>query len=296
MSGTAAAAPDEIAYRIRWRGTNAHPGAHRSRLTGNGDEFRGIVPLTQGRDARRLDLRAGAIDPWGRPWVREFRQRGRVPIVLLADLSRSMSFAGHVDRLALCARFAQALAASAFRLGDPFGFVGCNRRVVRELSLAPSRSRQSGLLVRQRLEAWRASATTAPEASGTDALADAARWLPGHRSLVFLLSDLHLDAALFERTLKRLALHEVVVVLLADSAEREPPSRWGWMRLADLESGRERLVWLRASTARRLAAVEAARIDAAHTSARRHGASLIVVRDDVDPKAISRHFLAPAAA
>src|SRR6218665_330017 len=97
-------AAEELAYRIRWRAADVHPGSHRSRVAGSGEEFRGVVPLAVGREARRIDLRASVADPFGRPWVREFRQRSRIPVVLLADLSRAMRFAGSVERFELTPR------------------------------------------------------------------------------------------------------------------------------------------------------------------------------------------------
>lgn len=289
----AAGGAERIDYRIRWQGSDVHPGAHRSRVAGGGDVFRGVVPLGPGRDARRIDLRASLADPWGRPWVREFRQHSRVPVLLLADLSRSMRFAGRCDRLALCADFARALAPAAFRNGDPFGFVGCDREPRRELLVLPAVSRQAGETVARRLEAVRAEDPRRAAAGSADGLARAARWLPQRRSLVFLLSDLYLDDALLERTLRSLAPHQVVLVLLADSAEREPPARWGLVRLADLESGRERLVLLRPGLARQMAEQQAARIATATRLAQRHGASLLVAEDGLDTKAITRQLLQP---
>lgn len=286
---------EEIVYRVRWHASDVHPGAHRSRLAGSGDAFRGVVPLTEGRDARRIDLRASLADPWGRPWVREFQQKSRVPVMLLADLSRSMHFVGRTDRLALCARFARALARGAFRCADPFGFVGCDARVRRELSVPPTVSRHAGETVARQLDTLRLrddrNVRTVNQARGAEGLALAARWLPQRRSLVFLLSDLYLDAALLDRTLRSLAVHDVVVVLLADSAEREPPARWGLVRLADLETGRERLVWLRPGLAQRMAAQQAERVAAATHLVQRRGASLLVAQDGLDLAAIARHFL-----
>lgn len=281
---------EQIDYRIRWRGHDPHPGAHRSRVAGSGEEFRGVVPLAEGRDARRIDLRASVTDPWGRPWVREFRQRSRVPVALLADVSNSMRFAGHGDRLATCARFARALARAALRNGDPFAFVACDRGVRRELLLPATLARHGGEAAARRLEALRAEAPR-HEGAGAHGLEQAVRWLPRQRSLVFVLSDLYLEPDLLERVLRSLAAHERVLLLLADSAERQPPARWGLARLADLETGRDRLLLLRPALARRMAASQAERVERCTRLARRHGASLLVAEDGLDPAAVARHFL-----
>lgn len=284
------AGPEALDYRIRWRGHDPHPGAHASRVAGSGDVFRGVVPLGEGRDARRLDLRASVTDPWGRPWVREYRQRARVPVALLADVSNSMRFSGRGERLATCARFARALARAAFGNGDPFAFVACDTTVRRELLLPAAVSRHGGETAARRLEAARAEAPRR-EGAGAQGLEQAVRWLPQRRSLVFLLSDLYLDDTLLERVLRSLAAHERVLLLLADSAERRPPARWGLARLADLESGRERLLLLRPGLARRLAAAQDERIERCTRLARRHGAALLVAEDGLDTAAVARHFL-----
>lgn len=287
----------ELPYRLRWRSGDSHAGSHRARLVGGGEDFRGLVPLGEGRDARRIDLRASATDPWGRAFVREFRQRSRVPVMLLADLSASMRFAGRADRLGLVGELARVLARSAFRRGDPFGFIGCDHQVRRDLMLPPVVSRAA-------IDAWLArvqpgfsrpadgapgpGVTPGPDAQG---LLEAARWMPRQRSLVFLLSDLYLPQALLEQSLRQLAPHEVVVVLLADSAEFQPPARWGLVRLADLESGRERLLLLRPGLAARLAARQRERIDAARRQVQRLGANLLFIEDRLDVAALGRQMV-----
>jgi uncharacterized protein (DUF58 family) len=280
----------EVAYRIRWRADGLQAGSHRSRAVGAGEEFRGVVPLVEGRDARRIDLRASLADPFGRPWVREFRQRSRVPVMLLADLSRSMRFVGEADRTALTADFAQALAQAAFRRGDRFGFVGCDGEVRKELLVPPTRSAHAGALVAARLAGLGPRAQGRP--AGAQGLLQAVRWLPQKRSLVFVLTDLYWPAGLLDTLLRRLALHEVVVVALADSVETQPPARWGLARLADLETGQERVVVLRPGLAERLAAAQRARREEAARVARHHGAWLLVAEDGLDLPALARHFVA----
>src|SRR6218665_3739011 len=131
-------AAEELAYRIRWRAADVHPGSHSSRVAGSGEEFRGVVPLARGGDAPRIGPSGGAADPVGRRWVRGFRKRSGIAVVLLADLWRSMRFAGSVERFELTARFARALARGAFRRGDPFGFIGCDGGVRGELLMPPT--------------------------------------------------------------------------------------------------------------------------------------------------------------
>lgn len=300
-SAPAGSRTEELSYRLGWLASGAHPGSHRSRITGSGDRFFGNVPLVQGRDARRLDLRTSAIDPLGRTWVREFRQRSRVPVMLLVDLSRSMTFVGQTDRHRLAARFARALGRGAFRRGDPFGLVAADSRIRRDLILPPTINRHIGERIGQQLERLGQDREDSADAHdglhGRDAagLLDAGRWLPQQRSLVFVLSDGHLTPTFVDRLLRGLVRHEVVLVLLLDSAEHQPPARWGLTRLADLETGQERLVLLRPGLAERMAEQRAAHLARLERVARRHQASLLEVEDELDLAAIARHFLGRAS-
>ena len=291
---------EELGYRLDWLTTAPYPGSHRSRISGAGDRFFGTAPLTQGRDARRLDLRASATDPFARPWVREFRQRSRVPVMLLVDLSRSMDFVGHTDRRRLTARFARALGRAAFRRGDPFGLIAADSTIRHDLTVPPSVTRHSGERIGHRIESFDESFDSTPgddaraSRRNADGLLEATRWLPQRRSLVFLLSDGHLTAPFTDRLLVTLARHDVVVVLLLDSAERLPPARWGLSRLADLETGRERLVFLRPGLAERMAAQQEQHLQSLERVARRRQASMLRIEDELDLIAIARHFLGRA--
>src|SRR4029077_21135885 len=90
-----------------------------------------------------------------------------------------------------------------------------------------------------------------PVRAGATALGEAAAGLPPRRSLVFLLSDFYLPFELIDEVLGRLAHHEVVPVVLRDSAELELPA-FGLARLRDAESGIERSLILRKALAERL--------------------------------------------
>ena len=290
---------EELAYRLGWLASGTHPGSHRSRIIGTGDRYFGNAPLVHGRDARRLDLRASAVDPLARTWVREFRQRSRVPVILLMDVSRSMDFIGNTDRRRLAARFARALGRGAFRRGDPFGLVAADSRVRRELICPPAVTLHAGERIGARIEGLEGveglEAASPDEPAGrrrnAEGLLDAVRWLPHQRSLVFVLSDGHLAPAFVDRLLRGLARHDVVLVLMLDSAEHLPPARWGLVRLADLETGRERLVFLRPGLAERMAERRAAHLESLRRIARRNNASLLPVEDELDLTAVAQHFL-----
>ena len=275
----------EFYYRSAQPALGQFPGHHRSRRGDSGHEYRSHVPITHASDARRLDLLASLRDPLGQWLVRLASERKAIPVYAVADLSASMGYTGARRRLDVLADFTEALAWSAWRTGDPFGFVGCDARVRPDWIQPPVRSRGAGSALARRL---RGLAPTGRSAAG---LADAHRMLQRQRSMVFLLSDFHLPIDELDRVLDSLAMHELVPVLLWDRTEFEPPpARTGLAALRDAETGRKRLLWLRpALRARWIERIEA-RQDALDTLFRRHRLRPLKLLDGFDAEAVSAHF------
>lgn len=65
------------------------------------------------------------------------------------------------------------------------------------------------------------------------------------RSLVFLVSDFHLPDALINQTLISLSSHDVIPLVIWDSAEYSNIPNWGWARVRDMEGGEYRSLFLR---------------------------------------------------
>jgi uncharacterized protein (DUF58 family) len=273
--GAATQAVPEVYYRLRQSASSRWPGGHRSRGGDAGFEFRAHRALSQGGDARRIDVHASLRDPMGwqdsasgqshdqvprrSDWlVRLHAERLSVPVMVVADLSASMGFIGRHARMQVLADLVRSLAWSAGRAGDSFGFVGCAEQVAPAWFLPASRARGAGLALADRLAAHRPAASDGSGAGRhAGALAEALRYLPRQRSLVFLVSDFHLPPPLIEATLTGLSAHELVPVVLEDEAEAlaPPRTRFGHalMNLQDPETGRERLVWWRPELAERQA-------------------------------------------
>jgi Mg-chelatase subunit ChlD len=281
----------EIFYRLRQPALSRWPGAHRSRSGETGFEFRAHQPLAMGGDARRIDVHASLRDPFGDWQVRLYAERVSVTVVVVADLSASMAFVGRHSKMATLAALTRALAWSAARAGDAFGFVGCAARVDPTWWLAPSRSRGAGLALADRLDSH---LPQGPAAAHAGALAEAAAHLPRRRSLVFLVSDFHLPLPLIERTLDGLAGHEVVPVILRDEAEHAAPavtrSGHALVSLRDAESGAQRLLWWRPA----LAAQQAERRDQARAGLaallRRHQLGSVLLDDGFSADRVTAFF------
>lgn len=187
-------------------------------------------------DARRIDLNATLRDPFGEIKVRAFRERRAITVNILADTSASMAFGRKWEALIA---FCEATAYSAHRTGDSFAFQGGAQTLLTELHTLPTRARGAGALLATRLREWR------PSGDSSVALVEAAQLLGRHPSLVFVISDFHWPLPAVRALMDSLARHAVVPVVLWDPAEFALPQRTGWHEVADLESGRQRTLWLR---------------------------------------------------
>lgn len=228
----------EFHYRIPWRARGSYPGHHRGSAGSGGFEFRGHAPLGRAPDPRRFDLRASLRDPFGHLQFRVFHQRSSIPVYVIADLSASMNF-GH--KPTILKQFTAASGYSAFRSGDPFGFIGCHRQIVSELFQPLTRARGAGVALSGRLAAFR------PDGAVSTALSQASALLTGGRALVFLLSDFYFPIPLLEQTLATLGQHTVIPVIIRDRRETQTDTlpRYGLIRVRDAETGTERTVMLR---------------------------------------------------
>ncbi len=275
---------DEFHYRIAWRASSAHPGHHRSRTAGGGYEFHGHVALHSGADPRHLDIRASLCDPFGEFKVRQFLQTSLIPVVVLSDLSASMAIG---TKPALLARISAAIAYSAYRTGDPFGFVAVSGNGHSAIHHPPRRRRGLALDLSRQLRQSRFEGpglAAAPDLTG----------LVGNRSaLVFLLSDFHFPLTRLETLLERLRPHDVVPVVLWLSQEWTPPARWGWARLRDPESGQRQGWLLHPGSGPRLRQAFEHRRRQLTAVCRHHGRPPFFVEDRFCPHAFSRYFLNP---
>jgi Mg-chelatase subunit ChlD len=273
----------EFHYRLRQPAAGQVPGAHRSRLGDAGLEFRGHVPLAGASDLRRIDFHASLRDPLEQWQVKVFSERKAVSVMVVADLSASMGFAGVHRKLDVLADFTEAAARSAWRHGDPFGFIGCGSELLADWLVPPTRRRGLGEWLARRLRAATAQGTA-------DGLAQASRFLPSRRSLVFVLSDFHLPVAQLDRVLRDMAAHEVVPVLLWDRHEFDPPAN-GLMQVADPENGAQRFVWMRPWLRQRWAEARRARREELQRLFARHRLDPLVLDDGYRADLVSAHFV-----
>lgn len=237
MSGS----PRDIAYTIPWRSSGIRAGSHKSHLFGAGGRFRDIVPLQMLPDPRRIAVRASVSDPFERLLVRRMEQPAAVDVCVLVDVSASMAFNGHCNKLALAADLAEALAVCTQRTGDSFALYPFDGALRKDLVLRRTFSKAAHFDAIGRLR------KCSPDKGGALGAVEAAAALAGQRKLIFLLSDFQWSAVDARRIGDALALHDVVPIELEDSLESEDLPDWGLLNLRDLESGSRRLVVMRPS-------------------------------------------------
>lgn len=276
----------EFHYRLPGLARGASPGAHRSQQGEGGFELRASVPISRARDIRRLDLQMSLRDPFGQWAVRQFSQRLALSVVLVADVSASMAFAGPPARQQVLADFADSLAASTWRHGDRFGLLGCDSQVCPDLLLPPSRSRGAGLALVARL---RGRALTGDSADG---LLQAWRHLPRQRALLFLVSDFQAPLAQTRALLASLAHHAVVPVVLWQAQEAGPAATRGLLPLQDPETGLQRHLWWRPALRAQLAIQHQQRRTALQQCFAAQRLRPLFVSGGFDADAMTRYFQA----
>lgn len=271
--------PAELMARVRQIQIRTHrmmddvlSGAYRSTFRGTGIEFEEVRPYQPGDEVRSIDWNRTARS--GATFVKTYVEERELTLNLLVDTSRSMDFGSrqHTKRetaASLCAL----LAFVAVHQQDQIGLTLFGDRA--GLHLPPRKGMPHVARVVREVIAAR------PTGGGTsfaEVLEHQARTLR-RRSLIFLVSDFvepegSAEVEDWGDVLARLARrHDVVAVRILDPFEEELP-RAGWVRLRDLESGREvevdtrsasvREAWSRAAAARRQRlreVLERARVD-----------------------------------
>ncbi|TWB39034.1 DUF58 domain-containing protein [Nitrospirillum pindoramense] len=275
----------DIHYRPRGAVTGLRVGAHPSRQVGGMGTFRDLVPFAAHPDARRIDVRATALDPFDTTMVRRLRQRASIDVYALVDLSASLRYQGNAAKAALVGELCAALARSATRIGDRFGLIGCDAILRLDCFLPATARRGVAADVEMLLEPSRWVG------AGAEGLLEAAPYLAGARKMVFLVSDFLLPLDLLRRVFESLALHDIVPVIIRDSTEGADLPEWGLLDLADLESGARRLVFMRPALKRRWLAEDAARQTALRQLAGQYGRTPVVVTDRLDLDDFSRGLL-----
>lgn len=286
-------ATKEFYYHLDWRAKSVHAGAHRTQNRGTGSDFCGYTSFLSNPDPRRLDVRAGLRMVPKQKIVRTFYERGAVNVFALIDLSSSMRFSGNTHKVDLVKDLVGSIAWSANRSGDAFGMLACGDRLQQDLTIIPSYRRGCAEEARSLLNHYYTNAAIkTPVIQTADALPASANEINSKRALVFLISDFHLPDSLIKRTLEAYSMHDVVPLVIWDSAECQDLPAWGWAHVRDMETGRLRSLLMRKSLQQAIRLSYQTRrkelIKMCHQYAAR---TPFFIQDHFDPEQLSRHLL-----
>lgn len=216
--------------------TGALAGEFRSRLRGRGMEFAGLRPYLPGDEVRQIDWNVTARS--GTPHLRLYQEERSRTLTLLADLSPSLT----PPLRALLLETGALLAFAAVQSRDRLGLVAFSDRV--EQLVPAGCGRNQALRILSDLERLHCPGRGSDPAPALET-ALALNRRPG---LLLILSDgqLPLPAPLLRRAAAR---HDLIFLQLRDPAQRQLPGH-SLLRVADAESGQERLLDLTDAAAR----------------------------------------------
>lgn len=276
----------DIAYRLPWRASGVRLGVHRGRMTGGEQRFRDIVPFMEQPDPRRIAFRQTITDTFETTYVRRFEKGLSVNVYAFVDISRSMSFVGRCDKSKLAARLARALSECVLRAHDRFGIVAFSNRVDQHLFLPATRARGAVADVLNKLQDRKLD-----QAAGMAGVEEAAGLIGSNRKLIFLISDFHWREDDVHKCVESLRAHDVIPVILDDSAAHSDIPDWGFMRLADLETGRTKMLLMRPSLKSAIAERHNARLDVIATQFAQLGRKPMHLEDGIDWRAVASYLM-----
>lgn len=283
--------PQEFYYQLSWRTRGALLGSHYTRTSGGSYDFQTYVPFLENPNPKRIDLLATLRTVPRQLMCCAYNESSAVAVYAIVDMSASMRFTGNSKKLQLVADIAASTAWSVALSGDSFGLVVCDNTVRSDLFEAPTHRRGLADEIRTKLLAEQQINPT-KTATSANALSLAAQHLRQKRSLVFLISDFHLSDALLNKTLGSLSSHDVVPLVLWDSAEYKNVPAWGWARVRDMEGGGDRSLFLRPSLVRQIQAAYTERHKNIISQCSRAGTRApFFIEDTFDAEQLTRHLL-----
>jgi uncharacterized protein (DUF58 family) len=129
-----------------------------------------------------------------------------------------------------------------------------------------------------------------PAKVGAGGLAEVNNYLARERSLVFLISDFHMPLETLEQSISSMARHQLVPIVLWDSAEYRHLPDFGIASVTDCETGAKRTLFLRQSFRERIVQAFSDRRDALQKLFMRMDTPPFFVEEAFDPDALTEYF------
>jgi uncharacterized protein (DUF58 family) len=248
--------PEHVMHELRYievytgkKIRNQRVGAYQSPLRGPGFDFDEHQPYRPGDDVRRIDWNVTArMDA---PYVRHTHAERELNVMIAMDVSRSMEIgSAKYSKKEALTFITGSLVFSALSDQINTGFIAFADKVL--VSVAPQRTRAAAWKMLQ--QCWDAKAAAAGRTQMVPVVKQLLKTLK-RMSVVFLVSDFMTDDNVLEsQELAILAAHhDVIAVVPQDPSELTLPRGSGYVRVRDVETGRQVAVGLTDRARRRYA-------------------------------------------
>ena len=223
-----------IEIKTRGLSRNIFAGEYHSAFKGRGMAFSEVREYSYGDDMRDIDWNVTAR--YNKPYVKVFEEERELTVMLLIDVSESLSFGtSTMIKRNMVAEIAATLAFSAIQNNDKIGVIFFSDKI--ELFVPPKKGRKHILYIIREILSFK------PENNKTD-ISMALRYLTNaikKRCTAFILSDF-IDTSDYKQALKIAnRKHDLVSIQVYDrlSTELKP---LGLMKIFDPETGEEKWI------------------------------------------------------
>jgi uncharacterized protein (DUF58 family) len=248
--------PEHVMHELRYievytgkKIRNQRVGAYQSPLRGPGFDFDEHQPYRPGDDVRRIDWNVTArMDA---PYVRHTHAERELNVMIAMDVSRSMDLGSvKYSKKEALTFITGSLVFSALSDQINTGFVAFADTVL--VSAAPRRTRAAAWTMLQ--QCWDATGVAGARTQMIPVIKHLLKTLK-RMSVVFIVSDFMTDDDV--RASKELAIlaahHDVIAVVPEDPSELTLPRGSGYVRVRDIETGRQVAIGLTDRARRRYA-------------------------------------------
>lgn len=223
----------QIEIRTKGLVNQVFSGEYHSVFKGRGMEFSEVREYNFGDDIRNIDWNVTAR--FGHPYIKIFEEERELTVILLVDLSGSLSF-GSVDKTKqqIAAELSAILAFSALKNNDKVGLFLFSDKI--EKFIPPRKGRKHVLRIIRELLSFRPEGKTTNIKAALEHMNHAIK----KKSIVFLLSDF-MDEG-YEKVLRIVGKkHDLIGIVINDQREKSIP-KMGLVKFTDAETGKERWI------------------------------------------------------
>lgn len=218
----------QIEIRTRGIVNDVFSGEYHSVFKGRGMEFSEVRDYQIGDDVRSIDWNVSAR--FGHPFIKVFEEERELTVMLLVDLSGSLSF-GSIDKTKqqIAAELSAILAFSALKNNDKVGLILFTDRI--EKFISPKKGKSHALRIVREVLSFEPQGNKTNIRSALEYFHHTIK----KKAIVFLVSDFY-DLG-YEKILRIVGKkHDLIGIVLSDPKEKEI-SGSGFIKFRDAETG-----------------------------------------------------------